>query len=79
VQIDIDEQNPFRRSIASLDTKSQGDCLMFGVFAGSLRSEDKVEPIYWNPDNNWTSIDYSEELGRIVLGRSDGLVTMLEL
>jgi len=35
--------------------------------------------LWINSFNNWTSLDYDEELGRIALGSSYGRVTILDL
>jgi hypothetical protein len=77
VQMDIHGQP----AIPPPESASEGECLMLGTFGSELMPSEgsKVKPLFWNASNNWCSMDYSEELGRIVLGRSDGMVTLLEL
>jgi hypothetical protein len=78
--MDLQEQGAFQPSVDSLLADSKGDCLMLGTFAETTTAAaERVKMLCWNSHNNWTSMDYSEELGRIVLGRADGLVTLLEL
>lgn len=77
VQMDIHGQP----AIPPPESASEGECLMLGTFGPALMSGEgsKGKPLFWNSSNNWCSMDYSEELGRVVLGRSDGMVTLLEL
>jgi hypothetical protein len=66
------------------------ESLVAAAFPGSLAPSDPVDDdaaaavtrsrtLYTNHLNNWTSLDYDEELGRIALGSSFGRVLMLEL
>jgi hypothetical protein len=46
---------------------------------GNAVSEMKGKVICWNDRHSWSSIDYDEEVGRIVLGTSFGEITILDL
>lgn len=41
--------------------------------------ETKSGIVCWNERNNWSSVDYDEDVGRIVLGSSFGRITILDL
>jgi hypothetical protein len=70
-------------------TASGHESLVADVFPGPLSASNIVSgdvvavrrsrTLYTNHLNNWTSLDYDEELGRIALGSSYGRVLILEL
>ncbi|KAF9447785.1 hypothetical protein P691DRAFT_801839 [Macrolepiota fuliginosa MF-IS2] len=41
--------------------------------------ETKREVVCWNEQNNWSSMDYDEDVGRIALGSSFGQITIIDL
>ncbi|KXN86957.1 hypothetical protein AN958_09454 [Leucoagaricus sp. SymC.cos] len=51
--------------------------------AGGKEDAEEPEPegkiIRWNEQHNWSSIDYDEDVGRIVLGTSFGSITILDM
>lgn len=57
--------------------------LVAAVFPGRLTSaatsQTKALTVWMNEMNDWTCMDYSEALGRVLLGSSSGTVTILEL
>lgn len=56
--------------------------LVAAVFPGHLNPQgETVEAItlYENRLNDWTCVDYDEDMGRIALGSNSGSVTMMEL
>jgi hypothetical protein len=58
------------------------ETLVAAVFPGPLNQTGEIvetRTLWTNSFNNWTSIDYNEELGRIALGSSYGRVTILDL
>ncbi|KII84195.1 hypothetical protein PLICRDRAFT_118295 [Plicaturopsis crispa FD-325 SS-3] len=61
------------------------ECLVAAVFPGPLRSADASPDVHaqrvmpHDSSNNWSALDYDEDLGRIALGSGAGEVTVLEL
>ncbi|KAJ3503747.1 hypothetical protein NLJ89_g8298 [Agrocybe chaxingu] len=58
------------------------ESLMMAVFPGSLSTaegEVVARRVFVNEANNWTSFDYDEVRGRVALGSSFGVITLLEL
>jgi hypothetical protein len=57
------------------------ESLMAAVFPGLLNTGPDVQAktVWKNEFNNWTSVDYDEERGKIALGSSNGKVTLLDL
>jgi hypothetical protein len=58
------------------------ETLVAAVFPGPLNPIGhtvETRSVWMNSFNNWTSLDYDEELGRIALGSSYGRVTILYL
>lgn len=58
------------------------ETLVAAVFPGPLNQSGHTvttRTLWINSFNNWTSLDYDEELGRIALGSSYGRVTILDL
>lgn len=56
--------------------------LVAAVFPGCLSRNgtgDETKTLWINEFNDWTCLDYNEELGRIALGSRSGSVTILEL
>jgi len=56
--------------------------LVAAVFPGRLSrtgTGDETKTLWINEFNDWTCLDYNEELGRIALGSRSGSVTILEL
>jgi hypothetical protein len=49
------------------------------VYRDAAAAVTRSRTLYTNHSNNWTSLDYDEELGRIALGSSFGRVLILEL
>ncbi|KAG6852862.1 hypothetical protein C0991_008497 [Blastosporella zonata] len=64
---------------------SGNESLMVAAFPGPLAPDDDSDagmrsiPVYTNELNNWTSLDYDEEIGRVVLCSSFGCVMVLQL
>jgi hypothetical protein len=71
----------------AIHTASGHESLVADVFPGPLSASNiadaalvtRSKTLYTNHLNNWTSLDYDEELGRIALGSSYGRVLILEL
>jgi hypothetical protein len=65
------------------DLSSSDETLAAMMFPGSMSlGEDKPsspKTLWCNARNNWTSIDYDEEAGRIALGSGFGQVMVLDL
>ncbi|KAK0443438.1 uncharacterized protein EV420DRAFT_1724005 [Desarmillaria tabescens] len=57
------------------------ETLMAAVFPGTLNptARPRVREVCSNPLNNWTALDYDEELGRIALGSGFGKITIVQL
>ncbi|KAK0445680.1 uncharacterized protein EV420DRAFT_1276985 [Desarmillaria tabescens] len=57
------------------------ETLMAAVFPGPLNptAQPRVREVFSNPLNNWTTLDYDEELGRIALGSGLGKITVVQL
>jgi hypothetical protein len=64
------------------DAPPASERLVAAVFPGSLSrtgTGDETKTLWINESNDWTCLDYNEELGRIALGSRSGSVTLLEL
>ena len=64
------------------DTPPASERLVAAVFPGCLNrtgTGDETKTLWINEFNDWTCLDYNEELGRIALGSRSGSVTILEL
>jgi hypothetical protein len=58
------------------------ESLVAAVFPGPLNSDGlkaEARTLWTNSFNNWTSMDYDEQWGRIALGSGYGGITILEL
>jgi hypothetical protein len=77
--ISTDEDYP----VQLIQTTSGHESVVAAVFPGPLRSDETIAPrsrtLFTNRLNNWTSLDYDEQLGKIALGSSFGRVMILEL
>jgi hypothetical protein len=83
--------HPRARSLAglvgspdALETLRVPESLMVAVFPGLLnagprQTDVRAKMLWQNHFNNWTSVDYDEERGKIALGSSYGKVTLLDL
>jgi hypothetical protein len=63
-------------------TPAASERLVAAVFPGVLSQTgtgDGAKTLWTNEFNDWTCLDYNEELGRIALGSRAGSVTVLEL
>jgi hypothetical protein len=59
------------------DKEKENDEVIAPIPEQGAESEGKV--ICWNEKNNWSSIDYDEDVGRIVLGTSFGVITVIDM
>ena len=63
-------------------TPAASERLVAAVFPGALSQTGTgggAKTLWTNESNDWTCLDYNEELGRIALGSRSGSVTVLEL
>jgi hypothetical protein len=68
--------------VEELDLSNTSESLAAAAFFDSMSSNEgkaNLKVLCTNPQNNWTSIDYDESVGRIVLGSSLGNVMILDL
>jgi hypothetical protein len=68
--------------VEELDLSDTSESLDAAAFFPSMSSNGvkaNLKTLCTNPQNNWTSIDYDESVGRIVLGSSLGNVMILDL
>ncbi|KAK0470226.1 uncharacterized protein EV420DRAFT_1258549 [Desarmillaria tabescens] len=73
---------PHDRAMVSHWEEHDGcETLMAAVFPGPLNSSGqvRVREVCSNPLNNWTALDYDEELGRIALGSGFGKIKIVQL
>ncbi|KAK0433878.1 hypothetical protein EV421DRAFT_1718159, partial [Armillaria borealis] len=73
---------PHDRAMVSHGEKHDGyETLIAAVFPGPLNpsTEVHVREVCMNSLNNWTVLDYDEELGRIGLGSGFGKITIVQL
>jgi len=64
------------------DMSAANERLVAAVFPGHLSPAEvnvEMKTLWTNKLNDWSCMDYDENLGRIVLGSISGLVTILEL
>ena len=76
--------HPHDRASAGLVTaqvSTVSESLIAAAFPGPMNGGERVETktLWMNPLNDWTSIDFDEDMGRIALGSRYGKVTLLEL
>jgi len=68
--------------LQNLPSHAAHESLVAAVFPGPLNpigSRVDARTLWTNSFNNWTSMDYDEQCGRIALGSSYGGITILEL
>jgi hypothetical protein len=67
--------------LVAVQVSTGSESLIAAAFPGPLNDGEKVETktLWMNPLNDWTSIDYDENMGRIALGSRHGKVTLLDL
>ncbi|KAG7441270.1 uncharacterized protein BT62DRAFT_974991 [Guyanagaster necrorhizus] len=74
---------PHDRALVSHWEEQENSCetLMTAVFPGSLNHTEnvRVRDVCMNTLNNWTALDYDEDLGRIALGSGFGKITVVQL
>ncbi|KAK0443445.1 uncharacterized protein EV420DRAFT_1025373 [Desarmillaria tabescens] len=70
---------PYR--VMTFPDQEHRETLMAAVFPGPLNptAKPRVREVCPNPLNNWTALDYDEELGRIALGSGFGKITVVQL